>query len=158
MEEQVGKMLGDIPKPSTNNQEKAREEFIKIAKYLVFFASIFCCLCSFNTLRHLHIIGNGIIAVESQNKSCKKVPKEERKYTLPCNHDSPVNAEDPSRLPVHLMPLLVGRNSWERPSLLPRQHRPERRACQLPGNLMYCHDYVLYTLLQSPILSVHYGI
>ena len=34
MELQVDKMLGGIPQTSTNNKEKAREEFINIAKYL----------------------------------------------------------------------------------------------------------------------------
>ena len=38
----------------------------------------------------------------------------------------------PPSLPVHLMPRLVGWNSWERPSLLPRQHRLslEPASCQ----------------------------
>ena len=39
MDEQIKEMLDGIPVGSQNNPGKAREEFIKVAEYLLFFAS-----------------------------------------------------------------------------------------------------------------------
>ena len=39
IDDQVEKMFADISEGSQNNPEKAREEFIKVAEFLLFFAS-----------------------------------------------------------------------------------------------------------------------